>query len=145
MKIPTSHSCTSASLLGLQSTPNPHFLLTYLNFSTTFAANSQVLVFRALSRLHVPSSRYIFPCQFISKWLTICATRSNIAIPWSNFFHKHSTTSLMCSADYKRELILHLCQGLTTLMAVRVNDSLELEVTDPKDDQGDVEQEDGKS
>ena len=31
------------------------------------------------------------------------------------------------------------------LMAVRVYDSLELEVMDPKDDQGDVEQEDGKS
>ena len=29
------------------------------------------------------------------------------------------------------------------LMAVRVYDSLELEVTDPKDDQGDVEQENG--
>ena len=37
------------------------------------------------------------------------------------------------------------CQGLTTLMAVRVNDGLELEVTDPKNDQRDVEQEDGES
>ena len=33
------------------------------------------------------------------------------------------------------------CQGLTTLMAVRVNDGLELEVTDPKKHKGDVEQE----
>ena len=31
------------------------------------------------------------------------------------------------------------------LMAVRVNDSLELEVTDPKDNQRDIEQEDGES
>ena len=30
-------------------------------------------------------------------------------------------------------------------MAVRVNDGLELEVTDPKEYQGDVEQEDGES
>ena len=31
------------------------------------------------------------------------------------------------------------------LMAVRVYDSLELEVTDPKENQGDVEQENGES
>jgi len=36
------------------------------------------------------------------------ATRSSIAILWSNFFHKHSTSSPMCSADYKRGLMLSL-------------------------------------
>ena len=38
-----------------------------------------------------------------------------------------------------------LCQGLTTLSAVRVKDGLELEVTDPKEHKGDVEQEEGQS
>ena len=37
------------------------------------------------------------------------------------------------------------CQGLTTLWAARVNDGLELEVTDPQENKGDVEQEDGES
>ena len=37
------------------------------------------------------------------------------------------------------------CQGLTTLWAVRVNDGLELEVTDPQENQGDIEQKDGES
>ena len=36
------------------------------------------------------------------------ATRSSIAILWSNFFHKHSTSSPMCSTDYKRGLMLSL-------------------------------------
>jgi len=36
------------------------------------------------------------------------ATRSSIAILWSNFFHKHLTSSPMCSTDYKRGLMLSL-------------------------------------
>ena len=36
------------------------------------------------------------------------ATRSSTAIPWSNFFHKHLTSSPTCSADYKRGLMLSL-------------------------------------
>ena len=41
-------------------------------------------------------------------------------------------------------IIACICQGLTTLSAVRVNNGLELEVMDPEDDQGDVEQENGE-
>ena len=50
-----------------------------------------------------------------------------------------------------RDLILEgfdfdgLCRGLTTLWAARVNNGLELEVTDPQENQGEIEQEDGKS
>ena len=47
MRIPTSHSCTSASSLGLQFTPNLHFLSTYSNSSTTFAADSRDDILRA--------------------------------------------------------------------------------------------------
>ena len=43
--------------------------------------------------------------------------------------------------DVVRLLVEHVGDSLL-LMAVRVNDGLELEVTDPKEYQGDVEQED---
>ena len=45
--------------------------------------------------------------------------------------------------DTKLSIIESLCRELTTLMAVRVNDGLELEVTDPKEHKRDVEQEEG--
>ncbi len=38
-----------------------HFLSIYLIFSIVFAADSQVLVFKALLRLHAPFSRCAFP------------------------------------------------------------------------------------
>ena len=59
--------------------------------------------------------------------------------PWNGGrkWHKHATGQ---SSGKRRK---HECWGLTTLMAVRVNDSLELEVMDPKEYKGDVEQEKG--
>src|SRR5260221_14639812 len=51
-----SHLCTSASSLGLQSTPNLHFLSTYSNSSTTFCyENGQVpTCLGLLTRLGLP-------------------------------------------------------------------------------------------
>ena len=38
----------------------------------------------------------------------------------------------------------HMCQELTTLWVARLNDSAELKVTDPKEQQGDVKEEETK-
>jgi hypothetical protein len=55
-----------------------------------------------------------FPCQITPKRLTICIARSDTAIPWSNSFHKRSTSSLTCSADYKGRLMLCLAMMILT-------------------------------
>ena len=51
------------------------------------------------------------------------------------------TAARCCTAYW---LLTHVGDSLL-LMAVKVNDGLELEVTDPQENQGEVEQEDGES
>jgi len=43
-----------------------------------------------------------------------------------------------------RLLVLHLCQELTTLWVARLDNSAELKVTDPKEQQGEVEEEEAE-
>jgi len=51
---------------------------------------------------------------------------------------------LLVKGDYGPVFLNYICQELTTLWVARLDDGVELKVTDPKEQQGDVEEEETK-